>query len=291
MKLIDKIGFSARNIDKRVLDLISDVEVYSYAHAIKSKKNLQDCVVIGDDISLADIFLYVETQGLRHLVQRKHDYYLYNLLMSSMICKYPDVFLKSPMTLITRNRDLGQNSVAISFNSTEDKSRIIDACEDFVSKNSTNSSILQNVRVIVSELFSNAMYSAPTDEGGSYLYANKPRNHSVDYPRGLEGEILLSFNNEIFAVACRDPFGSVNKMRVTRRLHQVFDEGKLAAVEYANDQNLGSGLGLKMIIEHSAGFGMVVKQSKETFVFATMPVGSVNRKISRMPKNICFKFY
>jgi len=291
MKLIDHIGLAARSIDNRILDLIQDVQVLSFNQAIRSKDSLHNTIVIGDDTSLSEIFLYLDKLGLSYLVQKTHEYYLYNLLMNAMIQKYPDMFLRSPMTLITKNRDFGINNIVIPFNSTTDKPRVVEEADKFVSLNSTNSSIRQNIHVIISELFSNSMYSAPTDENGSYLFANHPRNKEVIYPNNLKGEILLSFNKEIFAVACRDPFGSVNKVRVTKRLHQVFDDGKLAAVEHADDQNLGSGLGLKLVIENSIGFGMVVKQGKETFVYATLPVGSGNRKISRISKNICFKFY
>ena len=160
-----------------------------------------------------------------------------------------------------------------------------------MSQNSKNSSIRQNIKIIISELFSNAMYSAPTDDSGNYLYASQPRNKDVSYKDGKQGEMLLSFNNEIFAVACRDPFGSVNKVRVTKRLHQVFHDSKLATVEHRNNENLGSGLGLKMVIENSIGFGMVVRQGFETLVYATLPVGSGNKKVARIAKNICFNFY
>lgn len=291
MKLIDCIGSAARTIDNRILDLIQDVQVLPFNQAIRFNGNLDNTIVIGDDTTLSEIFSYLDKIGLSYIVQKKHEYYLYNLLMNAMIQKYPDMFLRSPMTLITKNKVMGINNIAIPFNSTADKPRVVEEADKFVSKNSTNSSIRQNIHIIISELFSNAMYSAPTDENGSYLYANHPRNVEVTYPNNVKGEILLSFNNEIFAVACRDPFGSVNKLRVTKRLHQVFDDGKLAAVEHANDQTLGSGLGLKLVIENSIGFGMVVKQGKETFVFATLPAGSGNRKISRISKNICFKFY
>lgn len=225
MKLIDRIGLAARTIDNRILDLIQDVEVLPFNQAIRSSESLHNTIVVGDDTSLSEIFLYLDKLGLSYLVQKKHEYYLYNLLMNAMIQKYPDMFLRSPMTLITRNKDSGSNNIVIPFNSTADKARIVEESDNFVSKNSTNSSIRQNIHVIISELFSNAMYSAPTDESGSYLFANHPRNSEIMYPGDFRGEILLSFNKEIFAIACRDPFGSVNKVRVTRRLHQVFDDG------------------------------------------------------------------
>jgi hypothetical protein len=208
-----------------------------------------------------------------------------------MICKYPDVFLKNPITVITRNTPTSDRTVRIPFSSTRDKERILVEAEDFICRNSNNSSIRQNVKVIISELFSNALYSAPTDEGGRYLYASSPRNQEVNYPDNARGEILLSFNNEIFAVACRDPYGSVNKVRVIKRLHQVFDDAKKASVEQVSNENYGSGLGLKLIIENSIGFGMVVRQGFETLVYATLPVGAGNRKVTRIAKNINFNFY
>ncbi len=292
MKLIDRIGLSANQLDKRLLNLLRDVEVINFEDCYTSDKDLRKAIVIGEETPIPTIFRLVEEKGLSFLIQKKHEYFLYNLIMSAMICRYPDIFLKSPITVITRNANTNNDrTISIPFSSTDDKERIFFECEEFVNQNSNNSSIRQNLKVIISEMFSNAMYSAPTDDSGNYLYASHPRNKGVTYPNSKKGEILLSFNNEIFAVACRDPYGSVNKVRVMKRLHQVFHDSKLAAVEHRNNENLGSGLGLKMIIENSIGFGMVVRQGFETLVYATLPVGSGNRKVSRIAKNICFNFY
>lgn len=290
MKLLDRIGIAAQTIDRRLLNLLKDVEVIEFTEAHEAQQDLRKTIVIGDEVSLPLTFRFLEEYGLSFLVQKKHEYFLYNLLMSAMICKYPDVFLKSPTTIITRNKST-ENSITISFSSSLDKERIMMECDHFFNQNCKNSTIRQNLQVIVSEMFSNAIYSAPTDESGNYLYATSPRNAEVAYPGAAKGEVQLSFNNEIFAVVCRDPYGSVNKLRVTKRLHQVFHDSKLASVEQRNNENVGSGLGLKMIIENSIGFGMVVKQGFETLVYATLPVGSGNRKVSRIAKNICFNFY
>lgn len=291
MKLIDRIGISANSIDKRLLNLLKDVQVIDFDEVHNTELDLRKTIVIGDEVQLPLTFRFVEEAGLSYLVQKKHEYFLYNLMMSAMISRYPDVFLKSPITIITRTKENDDHTVSIPFSSSKDKERIMFECDQFISQNSKNSSIKQNLRIIISEMFSNALYAAPTDESGNYLFYNKPRNAEIEYPGDVKGEILLSFNNEIFAVACRDPYGSVNKVRVTKRLHQVFHDSKLASVEHRNDENLGSGLGLKMIIENSIGFGMVVKQGFETLVYATLPVGSGNRKVSRIAKNICFNFY
>lgn len=291
MKLIDRIGISAGQLDKRLLNLLQDVEVINFDQIHDSDKDLRKTIVVGEETELPMIFRLLDERGLSFLVQKKHEYFLYNLIMSAMICKYPDVFLKSPITVITRNANSSERTISIPFSSTKDKEKIMIECEAFISQNSNNSSIKQNLKIILSEMFSNAMYSAPTDESGNYIYSNHARNSEVTYPGDAKGEILLSFNNEIFAVACKDPYGSVNKLRVTKRLHQVFHDSKLAKVEHRNNDNLGSGLGLKMILENSIGFGMVVRQGFETLVYATLPVGSGNRKVSRIAKNICFNFY
>ena len=291
MKLLDRIGIAAHNLDKRLLNLLKDVDVLEAEDALAGNIDLSKTIVIGNEMELPLIFAHVEESGLCYLIQKKHEYFLYNLLMSAMICKYPDVFLKSPITVITRNANLSDRTLSISFSSTKDKSRLMFECEEFVNQNSNNSSTRQNIKIIISELFSNAMYSAPTDDSGNYLFQTEPRNQEVSYPGDYKGEFQLSFNNEIFAVTCRDPFGSVNKMRVKKRLHQVFHDSKLASVEHRNNDNMGSGLGLKMIIENSIGFGMVVRQGFDTLVYATLPVGSGNRKVSRIAKNICFNFY
>lgn len=291
MKLIDRIGLAANSMDSRILALLKDVNVIDFMEIGIDDADLSKTLVVGQDLSLPVIFKFVEEQGLSFMVQETHEYFFYNLLMTAMICRHPDIFLKSPIAIITRTNATDDSTITVPFDSTKDKQRLMHECERFVTKNSKNTSILQNLKIIISEMFSNAMYSAPTDDGGNYPFASVPRNTDVTYPRGKVGEIVLSYNNEIFAVTCSDPFGSVNKLRVKKRLAQVFDPSKLANVEYRNNQNVGSGLGLRMIIENSLGFGMVVKEGKRSLVYATLPTGLGNRKVSRYSKNICFKFY
>ena len=125
MKLIDRIGIAANQIDKRLVNLLKDVEVIDFDDCYKGDKDLKSTIVIGEETPLPVIFKIVEEHGLSFLVQKKHEYFLYNLVMSAMICKFPDVFLKSPITVITRNANSSSQTITIPFSSTQDKERLM----------------------------------------------------------------------------------------------------------------------------------------------------------------------
>ena len=291
MRLSDKLGVLATKLDKRLMGLVQDVDVLDFSEVYNYKNKITDSIIIGKGISLPMTYHFVEEYGLCYLVQQNHDHFLYNLMMSALICKYPDNFSKTPLPMMMRTAKGNVIAKNINFQSSIDKNRVMDETFKFLNQHSRTKSIEQNVLLIVNELLLNALYSAPTDDHGNYLYANAPRDSEIHYSKDDLGEVFLAFNDDLFVVGCKDPFGSVNKLRVTKRLSHVFHDFDLAEVEPQNVGSGGSGLGLKLVIEHSSGFGMVVKGGQETFVFASLPLGAGNRKIYEMSKNLYLKFY
>lgn len=291
MTLIDCLGINAMRIDKKLLALVGNTEVIRFSD-IYNEADLSHKIAMGKNIGLDEIYRCVDQLGLSYLIQEQHDHFIYNLLMASVISKYPDAFLKNPLPTILRSSVADdQNSLTIPFYSSEQKSDVMAKTEKFIADNERLSSIRNNIMLITNELMMNALYCAPVDTKGTPLYLDKDRSTPVNYPDALQAEVNLSFNDTMLVVGCRDPYGSVDKKIVTNRLHEVFQFNQKASVIGKGEYTGGSGLGLKIVIESSTGFGMVVKKGLETFAYAALPLGKGHKSIIRMAKNLCLNFY
>lgn len=280
------------NLNKKLLALVGKTEVIHFAEVWESNGDIGDKIAIGQDVGLVDTYHIVETFGLNYLVQSNDDNFTYNLLMTAIINKFPDAFLKNPLPTILRSTAANEgSSISIPFRSSEQKGEVMGKIREFIAAYPRLASVQTNVSLIINELMMNALYCAPTDDSGTHLYRDANRSVIINYPEGKNAEITLSFNQDLLVVGCRDPYGSVEKSTVTNRLHEVFQIDQKVSVRGKDPKAGGSGLGIKMCIENSTGFGMVVKKNAETFVYAILPLGKGNRAIARMPKNLALKFY
>jgi hypothetical protein len=71
MKLIDRIGIAANNIDRRLINLLKDVPVIDFEESYRGEHDLRKTIVIGNEAQLPIIFQLVEKHGLSFLVQKK----------------------------------------------------------------------------------------------------------------------------------------------------------------------------------------------------------------------------
>ncbi|MCB0379149.1 MAG: hypothetical protein KDD33_11720 [Bdellovibrionales bacterium] len=289
MNIIDYIGLTSLGIDHRVLKLVQDAQVVKYSE-VASAPRISQKIVVGRDLSLSQIFDVIERFKVSYVVQENHGNFLYNLLMAAMIHKFPEAFSKDPLPFVMKSDPSLCRTQKVPFYSSQDKKNVMQTVAMFLEQNPIIESLEQNVLMIANELLLNALYAAPIDRNGNHVYARSPRNSEVYYPSFKKGEMLISLNKDTFLIGCRDPFGSVSKIRVSKRLQNIFTSQEKAQVEFENQEWGGSGLGLKTIIENSSGFGMIVKSGEESFVYATLPIGFGNKKIHDMPKNIYLNF-
>ena len=289
MRLADRLGMLATQIDKRLLVLVQDVQVCGFREAFEFESKMKDTLAIGHGVPLNLLYSFVKEHKLRYLVQEDHDNFIYNLIMCAMICKFPDAFLKNPLPAIIRSNQTDTVLKNIEFTTFANKKDLMAEVSEFLSANNRIKAVEQNALLIANELMLNALYVAPVDDEGKPLFSHLPRNSEVKYPTDKKGEIFLAYNNQTLVVGCRDPFGSVDEAKLSNRLSEVFESEEKAKI--SEDGAAAPGMGLKMVIENSSGFGMLVKKGKETFVFATVPLGAGNRKIYEMSKNLYLNFY
>ncbi|MCJ8277924.1 MAG: hypothetical protein HRT44_01695 [Bdellovibrionales bacterium] len=292
MKLLDRLGLNASRINTKLLKLVGDVETIDFSEILYTDGSVEKCIIVSHNVNLHDTYSNVNQFGLNYLVQSQHNHFIYNLIMAAIIIKFPDEFRKAPLPTIMRSTNQNKDQeLFIPFDSSKEKSNVMGQVYEFIKLHPRLSSIENNIMLNANELFMNALYCAPTDEKGSPLYLNTERDMDVSFGANKKAEIYLSFNDNTLVVGCRDPYGSFNEISVKERLSQVFHAEKKATIDTHQERKGGSGLGLKIAIENSTGFGLVVKKNIESFVFTALPLGKGNKSIQSTAKNVFINFY
>jgi anti-sigma regulatory factor (Ser/Thr protein kinase) len=103
---------------------------------------------------------------------------------------------------------------------------------------------MNEILTIAEELILNALLNAPVDAQGNRIYANKPREEEVALPP--EHASLLSFaaDGDRVAIACRDPFGSLDPDNLLRSLRRCAD---IESNGVRTDGQGGAGIGLFIV--------------------------------------------
>lgn len=96
------------------------------------------------------------------------------------------------------------------------------------------------------EMISNAIYNAPTDKEGNYLYKSLPRNERVQLEDHQSAIITYGFDSEKLGVSIKDPFGSLGKNKVWEILRKCSK-----STSYTDDSDSGGGgLGIYTILKN-----------------------------------------
>lgn len=124
--------------------------------------------------------------------------------------------------------------------SSRDKPAVVDAVEAFARRVGCHPRVADGVAVAADELFTNAVYNAPTDAQGRPRFAHYARDREVSLQPGEEVSVTVAFDGRRFALAATDPFGSLCPDRVLDYLAKCFAKG----CEQVDTKAGGAGLGL-----------------------------------------------
>jgi hypothetical protein len=100
----------------------------------------------------------------------------------------------------------------------EEKVKALDVLNAYAELAGARGPVRDRMALVAEELLINAMYHAPTDENGKPLYQHLPRKEMAGktFERGVK--VACASNGQLFAVAVRDAFGSLDKDTVVKFL-------------------------------------------------------------------------
>lgn len=144
---------------------------------------------------------------------------------------------------------------------------------------------LEAVETVADELVTNAIFNAPVDGHGEPRYAHLSRREAVTLLPEERSTLRFGCDGEAFAVAVRDPFGSLSRSVVVRHLLLGLGAAK-------GDQRFpeagGAGLGLCRVFEASAVTAFEILPGERTEVVGVVPFRQSVRTFKQHPKSLHF---
>lgn len=196
---------------------------------------------------------------------------------SATLIKDPRSFLNDPGKAI-----LGaecQKTFAQKFTSSKEKQDYLKAIRAAVFNIPQGRSVVDAVVAIADELFTNAIYNAPTGHGAS-------RKSAVVLDAPNFGEIFVNHNDEYLVIGCRDTYGSLVLEAVLFNLYDIYQRGIASSIRPGTG---GAGIGFRMMFGHCVSSYIVVDPARETLVCFALQLGSHGKRRQVPFKNIHFR--
>lgn len=240
-------------------------------------------VLISSDGNFLQALKTIRDKKACHLVHSNRDDFKKELEISIGSIENTQKFLTNFPHKILSDRG-AKTLLEKQFQSMDEKEKTIAAFKEVLSKVSECGGHEELVLNVVDELFTNALYNAPTDESGLHINKNKSRKENVTISDRKVPSLFLFQDANQLAVGCWDYYGSFSIDDLVSRLIETYG-GEQAQ---ARMETGGAGLGFRMMLEHSSSLYIIVENNKRTCVCFTLPIGEGLKKALETPKNLHF---
>lgn len=130
--------------------------------------------------------------------------------------------------------------------SYEEKVKALDVLNAYAELAGARGPVRDRMALVAEELMINAMYHAPTDEEGKPLYQHLPRKELAGRTFERPVKVACASNGQLFAVAVRDAYGSLDKATVVKFLSKGTQKSLTP-----EQKESGAGLGLVTALKNA----------------------------------------
>ena len=130
--------------------------------------------------------------------------------------------------------------------SYEEKVKALDVLNAYAELAGARGPVRDRMALVAEELIINAMYHAPTDENGKPLYQHLPRKDLAGKKFDRVVKVACASNGQLFAVAVRDAYGSLDKDTVMKFLSKGTQKSLTPETKES-----GAGLGLVTALKNA----------------------------------------
>lgn len=275
--------------DSPLKELMADVEAFSFdKEQVSDDLNLSGKVAAGDHIQTADFLKCFVENKLSNVVQTSNDDLPYELFIASVILRKPKLFLNNPLTILN-SQDSDASAMRVwqeNFSSSEHKEAILEGIHTFIGRNKSMMRLSDNILIVIDELFSNALFNAPVDEGGYRIFKNMDRSDKVRYPGKKIAKIFAVHTSNDLFIGTVDPWGSIDRDGICQSLYRAYSQGTVT------EEGKGAGFGLRMMLDRSRSLYLLSEIGKRTLVCCHMRLNISLKKVENVPKQFhinCFR--
>lgn len=223
---------------------------------ILAAENHNNTIIIMNSGEMKDL-VQMTLLGFSHVVQRSRADFPQELLASALMVARPSAFKKDPIPFFftgfanSKGSTEPLENLKRVFHRSEDKSDILHSLVGFL-KHKPQLEILTDLCVqIADELIANALFNAPVDFRGDPIFQQAPRTRKIEMPSNKPITLFVCYSDYRLVIGCEDLYGSLKRHVFVTHLELALG-GDMARPRPPH--SAGAGLGLRYIIENSAGF-------------------------------------
>lgn len=170
----------------------------------------------------------------------------------------------------------------IDIHRASQREAVLRAVEQFSTSRDVHPRLRVLYRNVADELFTNAVFNAPTDAEGKARYAHYARKTEVELEAHEHVEMKLCCEGDRLGLSIADPFGSLTRERLLDYLAKGFRRGD----DQIDTKAGGAGLGLYMIFQSLSEMVVNLSPGKRTEVIGFIDVSGSYREFAAKPKSM-----
>lgn len=232
-------------------------------------------MAIVDAMEPSLVLSLAEKMGLSQVIQKSCTEFEQEKICSISMIQNPKNFMLWPTDTILGTEARAIQDLNINFKQSKEKENTIQKVLSWCKNLPRISRRQDSIRLIVDELYTNAIYNAPP----SLRKSGQPR--TVSKKSVLNAELFLSASNERLLIGTRDRYGTLCLDSLLAKISTSFRDGLSAAI---NQGPGGAGIGCRLMFDQCLAFYIGVRPRYETIVAFTLPIGR-----SAQPNEIDFK--
>ncbi len=254
-----------------------------------------DRIAICEEASPQDVISMAISSQYTHICQPAHPYFAADLNSAAQMLADPDKFSSFPISAILSPGQLSLEAeakhtlFARSFSQIREKPHIIEGIKESLAQHTISKSILTDVLSIADELVTNAVFNAPFVDLGNTLPGASRDDLTVKMDSGKCGQIFLGADTTRLVIGCRDPYGTLNLMKLFERVKKCYD---ISVGEAMNKTGAGgAGIGSFMVFVSAASYYALVSEGTCTMICCVLPLKMSGRMRAELPKNLHYSIH
>jgi hypothetical protein len=177
--------------------------------------------------------------------------------------------------------DPGVPMVRLTLERSGARSVALEAAERLATQSGAAKRLTGHFALVADEFFTNALFNAPVDGEGKWLYRHLNRSAEVALPAGKSVDVCLACDGRRLGISTLDRYGSLTADLVIRYLAKCFrkDERQI------DQKEGGAGLGFYMVFESLTHFAINISPRHRTEMIGLIDVRGTYREFARRTKS------
>ncbi len=234
-------------------------------------------ICFGIELQPADVVQFILDHTLKKFVQFNSPWFKEDIEMSLRMSGSPTTYFSDPVRSVLNSSEKNDcHRGEWSFTDGTQKQNILDQVYGLLPNPSQV--LKESVRAVFEELYMNAILDAPRES----IRAGKEK---YGYEKMTPAKISLGFDDSRLALACTDPYGTLEIHRFLSRMNEVYKRGAGQVVNLVREKG-GAGLGCVILFEHSSALFLGVTLGKMTTVTSQIPLNLNHRQRASIHKSL-----